>query len=87
MTTFECVNPPMMKHAASAMIAGKLSGHAGMPEIPHNSALSWFSGNFSRILKWTENIVLRMIAIFEPLSCLNDDWFLAVFHAAFPKSG
>src|SRR6185436_9573152 len=81
-TAFQRVNPSVKMHYHLAMLADFLTAHIRASEISDDSAFTRFAGCFSCILERTHHIVFWMVAVFEPLRCVDDDGFLAVFHAA-----
>lgn len=83
-TTFECINPAVIvEHSSTPFSFGFFmevsAGNIWMPEVSDDFAFARLGWNFASILEWTHHIVLRMIAVFVPLSRLNHDWLFPEF--------
>lgn len=69
--TFRIVNPTVVMHDVMAKVARTISRNLWVSEISHDLTFSGFLWNLSSVLERTHHIVLRMVAVLEPLICFN----------------
>lgn len=88
MAALQGIDPSMLMHLATAMLAGAHASHIGMPEVTNNLPLELpvlvVPGQVctGRLGDPYRIMIERMVTILEPLGRLDNDWLLAIFHQA-----
>lgn len=79
MASLKRVDETVVVHYVIAVVALEGTPNLRVPEVTHNGPLSRLGWNLPGVLERAKNVIFGVVAVFEPLSCFDNDGLFAEF--------